>query len=330
LVAGQGMTDYPAQKHRTGSRLRKSSGRKFSGIIAVFIFAVLLFVILGGFLKTVVPSRVSTTGGWNGQTSLAIAVNSDPPAIVIYAKEASKLGVFSLQQDLKYATGNANDPIKPVNSLFLGPGAKTEAVLSNLGGVNVSKFVYFKNPPKLEKDQVYEMFKQFASLKTPISIVFTKSDFSSDLSKMELLRLWWEIKGLTLSQIDFKNVNNFAEEIIGAGGKKFNGIDRESINHEMIKYFDSSVRGDIEIVNNSGEAGAGLLATYMLGAYGWNVVNVSLSQNVEPQCRIMDSDGGRDVELLAGIFGCNIIREQNASFGNPVIMLGSNFAKRYF
>lgn len=324
------MTDYPAQGRSRASRARRGGGLRRSGLIPVFVFAVLLVVILGGFLKTVIPIHKSSGSGWDGQTSLAIVVNSNPPAIIVYSKVMSKLGVFSLPNDLKYATGNANDPVKVVDTLFLGPGAKTESVLSNLDGVNISRFVYFKNPPNLQKAQVYEMFKQFSSLKTPISIILGKDAFSSDLSKMELLRLWWEVKGLTLSQIDFKNVKDFSEEVIGAGDKKFSAIDRESINHEMANYFDLGDHKDIEIIDNSGVSGSGGLAADMLGAYGWNVVKVSSSESAETDCSVIEPSGDQDAALLAGVLGCNIIREQNATSQNPVIMLGSNFAKRYF
>lgn len=302
----------------------------WSGLIAVFIFAILLVVILGGFLKTFIPTKVSTSGGWNADSSLAVAVNSTPPAIIVYAKESNKLGVFSLPPDLKYVTGNANNPVRQVVSLFEGPGKNAEAVLSNLNGVNVSRFIYFKNPPQLESTQVYEMFKEFSSVKVPISILLGRTAFSSDLSKMELLKLWWQVKGLTVAQIDFNSVANFSEEIIGANNKKLKVIDRESINHEMAKYFDGEARGDIEILNSSGEPGAGVLAADMFGAYGWNVVNVSTSPDLEPGCRVTAADGASDIALLAGIFGCNIIREQTAASGNPVVTLGSDFAKRYF
>lgn len=302
----------------------------WSGLIAVFIFAILLVVILGGILKSFIPSKVSTGGSWNADSSLAVAINTNPPAIIIYAKEPAKLGVFSLSSDLKFVTGDADNPVRSVGSLFGGPGKKAEAVLSNLNGVNVSRFIYFKNPPKLERTEVYEMFKEFSSIKTPISILLGKTTFSTDLSKMELLKLWWQVKGLTVAQIDFNSVANFSEEIIGANNKKFKGINRESVNHEMAKYFDGEARGDIEILNGSGEPGAGALAADMYGAYGWNVVNVSTSPNVEPSCSVTASDVARDIALLAGIFGCNIIREQTGASGNPVITLGSDFAKRYF
>lgn len=324
------MTDYPAHRKTRVLRQSKSSGRRLSGLIAVIIFVVLIFVIFGGFVKTLIPGKISVSGGWSGQSSLAIALNSDPPAVIIFAKEAGKVGVFSLPADLKYATGNAGETVKQVDSLFKGPGRKAEAVLSNLNGVNISRFVYLENPPKLGRDQVYELFKKFSSLKTPIVIALGKSTFSSDLSKIELLRLWWEVKGLTLSQIDFVDVDNFSEKIIGENNKKFAAIDRESVNHQMTKYFKGAALGNIEILNNSGEAEATALARDMLGAYGWNVVNVGSSANVVAVCSINDPQESRDVGLLAGIFGCNIIRRQNASTGNPVLVLGSDFAKRYF
>lgn len=326
------MTDYPAKKRVHTSGTKANGQRKFGGLIAVLIFGVLLLIILGSFLKAFVPKQASLGAGWDGKTSLGVVLNTKPVTIVIYSKDSSKIGVFMMPIGLKYATGNADHPIASVNSISSMQGTKAEGIVSGLNGINISRFIYFKDPPMLNQARAYEMFKQFSSIKTPFSIIFGKNmGFSSDLSKMELLNLWWDVKGFTVAQVDIQNVGNFSEDIIGPTDIKFKGIDRESIHREMSKYFDGATYGDVEVINNSGVTGAGSLASNMLSAYGWNVVNVGSTDNIETNCRIVSQDRLRDdAVLLASIFGCNIIQGQNESGGNPVMFLGSNFAKRYF
>lgn len=328
------MTDYPALKRAHSPWKKRKVERKWQEVLAVFVVLGLIVVIVGGLLKTFSFGR-DETSSWDSDEALAIALNSSPGAVVVYGKTPAKLGVFEIGKDLYFATGDAKSPVSPVEAVFDLPGEKAAGALSNLTGVNVNKFVYFKKRPELGGDGAYSLFKDFSSLKTPFAIVFSgkKSIDSTNMSSVELLTLWWKVKGIPLGNFHVKNLEDFADWVIGPGDGKFKGLDRESVWRELFSYFDGGgvKKGEVEIVNDSGVSGAGKLASSIIGAYGFDVSGVSTSDSIGEGCRLVVFSRVDDVSKLAGSLGCDIVLRQDSSPNGKIIMfLGREFVLKYF
>ena len=328
------MTDYPALKKAHPAWRRKRAERKWREVLAVFVVLVLVVVIVGGLLKTVrLPKDESS--GWDGELGLAIAINSTPGTVVVYGKTPPKIGVFRADGDLWFATGDASRPVSSVDGIFELPGENAVGVLANLTGVNVSKFVYFKTRPDFLGNGAYKFFVDFASIKSPLLILFGRTDLlaSTNMTRVELLTLWWKVKGISVKQVQVKSFSDFADEIIGPGNMKFKSLDRESVWREFLSYFDGlgTKKGDIEIVNDSGVSGAGKLASSIVSAYGFSVTGVSTSDNIGETCRLTVFARASDASKLAKALGCDIVLRQDLSQSARIIMfLGREFSQKYF
>lgn len=328
------MTDYPALKrvHSPWKKVRVE--RRWQEVLAVFVVLTLIVVIVSGLLKTF-PFGRDKTSSWGGDEALAIAINSAPGALVVYGKTPPKIGVFEIGKELYFATGEAKNPVSSVEAVFDLSGEKAVGVLSNLTGVNVSKFVYFKKRPDLVGDGAYGLFKDFSSFKTPFAIIFGRKENieSTNMSLMELMVLWWNVKGISLSNFQVKNLEEFADWVIGPGDTKFKGLDRESVWRELYSYFDGGgvKKGEVEIVNDSGVSGAGKLAISIISAYGFDVAGVSATDSIGESCRLVVFTKADDVSRLASALGCDIVLGRDLPQDGKVIMfLGREFALKYF
>lgn len=329
------MTDYPAQTKAHSPWRKAKAKRKWSSLIAALTVVLLVLFILSGLIKNVPFGSVLSGQQWNGDVSLAFAVNSNPPIIIVYKNEPPKLTVFKIPDGVMYTTGSAREPIARVGDLFDGSGDKATGVLSRIAGINVAKYVYFKGRPDVAADGLKDLFLDFASVKTPFAIVlgtYNGEVESVDFSKVELLRLWWHLKGLDWNKVDVVDGGNFTEEVLGGGKEKFRELDREAMWRLLAPYFDSGItsKRDIKIVNDSGTNGAGNLAVEMIGAYGYKVTGVSTTDDVSQHCRLVTSSP-KEVSKLASIFNCDIVAAQNESGeGKTIMFLGREFSNRYF
>ena len=328
------MTDYPALKRHNSPWKKKKVVRKWREMLAVFVVLILIGVIVGGLLGTSKLSKAEASE-WDGEQSVAIAINSTPGAVVVYSKSPPKIGVFTAENDLYFATGDASRPFSAVDGIFELPGERASGVLTNLTGVSVSKFVYFKTRPDFSGDGVYDLFVDFASMKSPLLILLSRTDLlaSTNMTRVQLLTLWWRVKGISVKQVQVKSLGGFADEVIGPSGMRFKSIDRESVWREMLNYFDSggAKKGDVEIVNDSGATGAGNLASSIVSAYGFSVTGISTSDSIGDSCRLSVFGKTPNVLRLAKSLGCDIVLRQDSPKSEKVILfLGREFSQKYF
>lgn len=327
------MTDYPAISGRRVSYWkREQANRKWREILSVFVVCTLLFFILNGFIKTISLGRDINASSWDGKAGIAIALNTEPKSVMVYQKEPKKIAFFTIPGNLFYATGDAAEPVKTINSAYEG---NVEGILTNVLGADVGKRIYFADNMAIAGNHASELFKNLASFKTAADIFVSgpgKVYRQSTMTKMEMLRLWWEIKGINIKDVDVINLDKLSEDVIGPGGVKFKGVDRSEMTRTIGSYLDSpSYFGGlkVEIINGSGASGAGKLASDMLSAWGIQVVGVENGQE-EAKCKITGEKNAA-ISYLARELGCDIVAAPaEAEKGKIVIVLGRNFAAKYF
>lgn len=331
------MTDYPVSKQGKNRSSWKQAQihKKGREILAVFIVGILGLILLSGFLKAITLKKEINRSVWDATSSMAIAVNSQPPSLVIYQEEPSKIIFLSIPKDLSYATGNADEPVRGIVTSFdATSGNETIGILTNLFGINVNKYFSFKEKPEISRGNYESFFKDFASIKTPLNLFFGKVDEVgfTNLTQAELFNLWWQVKGLSLKQVDYVSLDSFEDEIVGPKSSIFKGIDREKVNLELSKYFRDNKEKKIrvQIKNASGAAGAGRLAAEIVEAYGWTVTGIEQA-GLEPLTRVLADKKEEETNDLAKLFACDIVLTQSEqNEGQTLIVLGQDFAKRYF
>ncbi|MBI3342456.1 LytR C-terminal domain-containing protein [Candidatus Curtissbacteria bacterium] len=329
------MTDYPSGRHNHNKSSWKeaTARRKMRDLFAVLVVGFLALLIVSGLLRALALKAQASKSVWSPQNSIAVAVNLQMPAVVVFQKEPPRVTFFSMPTGISYATGESQKPVEQVVSVFKMPGQDATHLLTNLMGINVANYFYFKTPPKVDQNNYQEIFKNFASIQTPIGILFgrTGSVGQTNLTGEDLLHLWWQVKGLSMRQVDFVSLQTYAEDMMGPGNTSFKGIDREKTTTAIGKYFTplSAREHKITIRNAAGVSGAARLARQLVETYGWTVDMVEDGEQ-ESVSHIISREKNQESRDLAKIFGCDIVQVQNDQDTKITIILGSDFAKKFF
>lgn len=331
------MTDYTSHSNRRASWKRRQINNKWREILAVFITVVLVFLIINGFLRGLALKSWFSGSIWNGRTVLAIAVNSKPPSLIVYQNEPRRITTVVLPEDLSFATGDYGEPIKNVQRAFEEDSEGGRLFLTKYLGVNVAGFVTLKEAKKMDRAEAQNIFGDFAFLTTPFVVSFNgleRNVQATNLSRVDLMRLWWQVKGLSVDDLVFVDLNNYVVEIIGGENKKFKSLDRDLVRRAIAKYFESeevlSKKVSIEVNNASGVNGIGTLASEIAEMAGFSVANVTGSDSTSEETKVIVSEKSDQATHLAKIFNCDIVWRQNEAESSKItLVIGSDFAKRF-
>lgn len=327
------MTDYPSNKRSKSSWRQAQIHKKWRDLAAIFIVAVLGIVLFSGVKSGFSFKGALQNSTWTGKVSLGVALKTDPPSILIYQKEPQNLHLYLIDSDVYYATGDASQPTKKVGDIYSGGGPKTTSLLTTLTGINISKYFFYARPKSASAQSANAFFKDFASPKTPFAVIF--GNFESDqtnFTKLEILKLWWQVKGMELKQISVSDIGGYTDEVIGVKGENFNGLDYDKTSVQIGKLFHDFAEKNkkIEIINASGVTSSASLAQDLIVSYGWGVTNMK-SEQQQDTTKILASQKENEAQDLAKIFGCDIFQAQNGQDKEVItIVLGKDFADKYF
>lgn len=328
------MTDF--KSHLNSRRRRKAAG-KWQSILAVIVTFILISVIVLGFLRGIKLKGGFAKSIWDGSSPIAIALNTEPVSVLVFQKEPKKIAFLRVPPDISYATGDATDPVKSVNDTLKDYEGSENEFLTKYFGVKVGGYVKFSHQIKLDESQAQQIFKDFAFLTTPVSIILNginSNIVETNLSRVDMLRLWWKVKGISIDDLDYLDLDKYAIEIIGSDGGKFKGLDRDVLRKSLSGYFeDSRVVGahmEVEIVNASGESGMGMLASDIAEMAGYDITKVASQDSILDKTKIVVSENKGDANNLAKLFNCDIYRLQNeADTPKTTLFLGRDFAETY-
>lgn len=335
------MTDYPEKEKSIpkANWKNKRGSRRWRDVFAVLIVLLLLTVILKGVLGAFNFGAVKTPS-WDGQAPIAVFLNTKPASFVVFNKSNHKLALFALRDNLMFPTGNAKDPLVSVGSLGnAGQEEENMRLVAGYLGADIQNYVYFKDETSIDSKAFEKLFGRFSSLGTPFAIFSTGlGDISkTSLKKSDLLGLWWQIKGLSVSDLNYEDLGNFTEDLMVGDKSKVTSLDVELTRGELSKYFENPKlqQGTRRVVieNNSGIKGAGTLAGQVLTLAGFDVANIESKDGETAKSEIISKNkGGYAQNYLAKIFNCDI----NAQSGDGqsdddtiVIIVGKDFANKY-
>lgn len=328
------MTDFGSHLKKRGKRAKAQS--KWRDLLAICFTVFLVVLIVNGFLRGIRLKGSFSNSIWDGKTPLAIALDSNPPALVVVQKEPKRVLFLKIDKDLSFATGKSDEPVKSVEAGF-DDQAGGRKFTAKLLGVNVPAYIELKQPVSLNREQADEIFKDFAFFTIPISIFFNGLDdqiSSTNLSRLDLVRVWWLIKDVNVDQVSYVDSLDYAVDVIGINEEKFRGIDREMIRKFLSKYFEDyrmvGKNVEVNINNASGENGLGTLASEMAQIAGFDITEVSSSDTVQSKTQVVVGGKKSEASYLAKMFNCDIVPLQNESEELKVtLILGRDFAKGF-
>ena len=326
------MTRYPSwKKHGI-----KKDGKN---ILAVFILIVLVFAIANGITKSFSIKKYFSQSEWDSKSPFVGVLTTSPSSIFIFQKDPKRLAVFKLDENSYLATGEKSH-LKKTAEIFLDDdNEKTARILSYNLGVDIEKYVTLNQKVPADAESVRNIFKNYASFVTPFKIAAGGYDFGikdTNITRIDLLKLWWQVKGLSVENVKLTDLQEYKEEIITADNKKVLGVEEESIRLLMGEYLENRYLDqkniDIEIINGSKVLAAGDLAADFAASFGFQVTNLEQSTDLSQQTKIIaDDKGSYNVSYLAQIFDCDIVTGQNeAKDGKITVVIGRDFALRYF
>lgn len=339
------MTDYPA-KSKSLSRAGKGTkrgARRVRDLFAVLIVLVLLVVVLKGIFKDVNLGEAKSSS-WDGRGPVAIFLNTKPASFVVYQKDLPKIALFSISSDISFPTGNADNPLVSIGEIKSSRSEEEEMrMVSFYLGADIQNYIYFENSPEINKQEFERMFANFASFSTPFSIFGggLTGVSQTNLGKMDLLSLWWNVKGLTPEDLEYYDSSNYSEDIVVQDKENVKTLDRELVRRDLGKYFENQKLRNIDdkllIQNSSGIQGVGTLASDIATLSGFDVFSVEGRDDPVGETIILAKDKNDYSALyLAKIFNCDINAwPSSAEDGNDdsksiMLIVGQDFAEKYF
>lgn len=306
--------------------------------MAVFILIVLVFAIANGIAKSFSLKKYFNQSDWDSKSPFISILKTSPPSVFIFQKDPERMAVFKLDENAYLATSGRGVLQKTSDIFTKEDGWKIANTLSLNLGVDAEKYVLFDEKVPAEKDSVRNLFKNFASIIAPLKIAagaYDKQIQNTNITRIDLLKLWWQLKGVSVDKLELIELAPYNEEIITAENKKVLGMGEESIRLKMSQYLENRYldqeKANIEIINGSNATGALKLAADFASSAGYSVTQTEQSSQISEKTRIIAKDkDSYNASYLASIFDCDIVSEQNGQGADLTVVVGRDFASNYF
>ena len=327
------MTDFPQKK--TGWK-RREAERKWQTIFGAFITLVLILAVFNGIYKSISFGKSVGKSSWDGEAPYATYINTEPPTVAVYKPDTKKIYFVTLDNKLHFETANEARPIESVNAL--NSSNETEKVLGAVSRITrtpINNYIIYNEKIEANKDSMEEIFKDFASISTPIKLATGGvSGLNTNMTRNDAFRLWWQIKSLSFNSLDYTNLASFSSEIITKDGDKVLGVDAISVHNFMSELLENDnlyeSSESIIIDNASGIVEAGSLVNDFVTSVGAKVGNVNYSDQVVEKCSIGAKDEKSYVaNYLEKLLICDINSVPSLGEGELRIEIGSEFAAKY-
>ena len=326
------MTRYPSwRKHEVR--------RDGKNILAVFILIVLVFATANGIAKSFSLKKYFSQSEWDSKSPYVSIFSTSPPSIFILQKDPKRLTVFKLDENAYLVTGGKETLKKTADIFAKEDGEKIAEIMSLNLGVDVEKYVTLKEKVPADAESVKNLFKNIASFVAPFKIIGGLNDSeieNTNITRIDLLKLWWQLKGVSVGNVKLVELAPFKEEIVTGDNNKVLGVEEESIRLLMGQYLENryldAQKADIEIFNESKVAEAGKLAADFASSAGFNVTRVEQSSAISEATRIIAKDkNSYNASYLASIFDCDIVfQPDEAEQSDLIVIIGRDFASNYF
>ena len=306
--------------------------------MAVFILIVLVFAIANGIVKSFSLKNFFDKSAWDGKSPFVSTLETSPPSIFVFQKDPKRLAVFKLDENAYLVTVQKEGLQKTGDIFEKENGEQVARVLSLNFGTDIENFVLFSSKVTAEKQSFDNLFKTFASFVTPFKIIggaYGSGIENTNITRIDLLKLWWQLKGVSAEKLELVELSPFKEEIIARDNKKVLGVEEESIRLKISKYLENRYldqeKANVEIVNGSKVPGALQLAADFASSAGFSVIEAEETSQISEKTQIVAKDrNSYNASYFASIFDCDIVSEQNGQGADITVVIGRDFASNYF
>lgn len=330
-----------AQKSFNGkSKARKSaswrqhgSSQKGRSLIAVFIAIILVFATVNGLLKSASIKNFFGDLGWDNNSSFAVFLATSPPSVFIYQNDPKRMVFLTLSKDAHFATGSFDEPLVKIGDLVeSGDGEEMARVATINFGTDIEKYVTFKSILRIDHSAAEKLFKDFASITTPITVLRGNDSVVTNITRGEQISLWWQLKGLSVDRVNLVDLSTFSEEVVLSNNQKVLGVDEQALNRKVKEFLENRkvIEADFNVTveNASGLGLAGDLAGDLISSVGFDVSDITGAKNTNARTIVLSSDkNSYGAKLLARMFDCDILGAQREGIA---VVVGQDFALRYF
>ncbi|MCR4324368.1 MAG: hypothetical protein NUV69_01635 [Candidatus Curtissbacteria bacterium] len=331
------MTRYKSRKPHSGQSWQKREiHRKWQNIVGLFITGILTLALTNGIVKSFSFGSELGRSNWDGDSSFAAVVNTTPHSILVFQKEPKRLVLIPVREDLFMATGNPKKPFSKIGDLLEeNNGEKKTVVSSRISRSSVDNYFLLENRKKAGEEVLEDFSKSYGSFIAPFKIMSgTVSNIQdTNVTRIDQLRLWWQLKGLSANNLELVQFSNISEEIVTGTGSKILGVDDVSLHRLFSTYLENQAffESDKKIVIEDGsESASGQLAADFVNSVGGRVESVlQASVPVLHTIIIADDKNSYEAEYLAKIFDCDITSLKNAPQGEIKVVVGEDFAQKY-
>src|SRR3989344_7523304 len=280
------MTKYSSLKsfngkskfHRSTLRKQYGKGQKWRSFAGVFIVIILVFATINGLFKSIAITKYLGESFDNNSSFVAVLTTS-PTSIFIYQNDPRRMVFLTVPEVLYCASGKFSEAIERIGEVAKrGDGQELLRMATLNFGTSIEKYAIFRDVQITNKDQGEKLFKNFASIATPIAIMTGLDDVETNITRGELFSLWWQIKTLSVDQLKLVDLADFGEEVLAFSDQKVMGADAQSFNREIKEYLENRKVVDaglkVKIQNASGITLSLGLAADIVSSIGFDVVEV--------------------------------------------------------
>ncbi|MBI3282523.1 hypothetical protein HYZ70_00420 [Candidatus Curtissbacteria bacterium] len=327
------MTDYPHT--RRNSWKKQEVARKWRSLLGIFMTAVLIFAAINGIARTLSIGKFFGRSNWEGKAAFWAAFATKPLSVLIYNPTAHEISLVKLSEDLYFVTGDSREPLAEIGKVSESAGGLITAA-SRITRSPIRNFVILKEREEASRESLEKYFKSFASLFTPIRILVAKPTgiLDTNITRVDMIRLWWQVKSLSLNNLNFVDATGLSQEIVTAGGYKILGVDDVSIHRLISKYLQNwtvlEEQMAVSIDDFSGEAANGSLARDFVLAIGGDVTGISQKSDERVEKTFIAA--GRDsytASYLAKVFECDIKALPSVAEGEVKVVVGQDFGQKF-
>ena len=298
----------------------------------------MIFAIANGIAKSFSLKSFFDKSAWDGRSPFVSILETSPPSIFVFQKDPRRLAVFKLDANAFLVTARKEGLQKTADIFEKESGEKVAKVLSLNLGADIENFVSIDQKVAAEKQSVENLLNNFASLVTPFQIIsgtYGSGLQNTNITRIDLLKLWWQLKGVSVEKLELVELSPYKEEIITADNKKILGVEKESIRLKMNQYLENRYldqkKANVEIINGSKVPNALQLAADFASSAGFSVTQAEQSPQISEKTQIVAYDkNSYNASYLASIFDCDIVSESNGQGADLTVVIGRDFASNYF
>jgi hypothetical protein len=334
------MKRYPALRQNSGQAWkRRENQRKWRDILAIFIAGVLIFAIINGFFKTFSLKKFVSQSEWDSKSSFVSFLDTINPSIFVFQTDPKRMVFLELDGERYLQTGKQNQPLAKLSTLISEKsGVELSKMLSLSFGADIEKYVFFSKEQSLNSQSLRTMFKNFASPLTPLLILTGRRNNDikdTNLTRIDMIKLWWQLKDLSTDKLELVDLSPLSEEVVTSENQKVLGVDETSLHFQISKYLENpkiaSTDFKVVIQNASGMQTASSLASDFMTSVGFDISKTEVGENIADKTKILaKKENSYPAGYLARIFNCDIVGSQNAGEDTAIVILGRDFADKYF